>query len=642
MTDLKVGGEFAGKYKLEERIGEGKFKETWKAEDAIMKRTVALKTFQEQNDNIDELIREASNQTKLGKHPNIVQIYDASKDPITGYSFISEEFKEGETLEEISKKGLTEKEIMDILIQLSDGLAYAHKKGIIHRDLKPSNILMKGKTPIITDWGGSSESGIKHIPVDGVHGSILFRSPEALDGSTDPKVDTYALGVLSYWLFTKEFPFTGNSYEEIKDKIINLEPKKLSEYMFSTKISRKFEKIIMRQLSKNPKKRYSAKKLRRKLWLHRNRKKIAAMAAAMTGIAITVTPILSMIGLLGTLNTIGMFKSITLPKTDLKIIYLNSKKLKYTESIHPCRKDSDSNVRITMRNLFPDSMETYIRRGNKIFAVTKKDIYMYSIENIEPKGIRYGETRITETPDQEETNIQLSPNGNFLAYMTGRNLHVIRTDSKFERTVLENIDEYMWNTLQEKITYRKGNTIYITDLQEAPFAEQKARKIVEGIYPKWTDDSSYLFYFIKNENETSICVKECGSPDFITGTKKLSGWKFSVDKSVQEFFLSHNRQVVADKFSLAYFVPKKQQLIVIKGKLDKTIHPAVYPVRNFQDIRQIVFNPDLDGILFSGKLLQEQDYEIFYYHLNPLRKIRLTNNQEDDTNPMFFSYKSPN
>lgn len=641
MTELIAGGKFARKYKLKRRVGEGKFKETWKAKDIIMKRDIALKIIKE-NIALDQLVEEASRQTKIGKHPNVAEIFDAAIDSETGLAYLTEEYIEGVTLKQEITKSVDDTSIIEISRQIANGLQFIHNKKIIHRDLKPENIFLKSDKKrkkvevIISDWGGSTKSGTEHIPIDGIHGSILFRAPEALDGNTDPKVDMFSLGVLMYWMKTGKYPFTGENYEKIKEKLRYMIPERPSKYPEVT-IQPKLEKIIMKLLNKDPRKRYNAKQLKRKLWLYNNRKKIAVI----TGIVMTVTPILSLIGLLGTLHTIGIFKAMTLPKKDLEIMYLNSKRLKHIESIHPCRRQSDCNIRLKKRNLLPDEIESYTRWGNKIFAVTKKDIYMYDVEKINSKGTMYTQNQITKTPDQEETNIQLSPNGNFLAYMIGRNLHTIRIDGRFERTVLENIDEYVWCALKEQITYRKGNTMYITGMREAPFAEQNARKIEDGIHPQWTDDGSYIFYLIKNENETSICVKECGCPDFITGAKKLPGWKMRVDKSVQQFFLTRNCEVLADKFSLAYFSPEQKQITVIKEKLGKSINATRYPMRNFQNIQQIVFSPDMDGILFSGKRVQEQDYEIYYAHLKPAwRLLQLTNNQEDDTDPTLFRYKS--
>lgn len=637
MPAISVGGIFAKKYRLEERLGEGKFKETWKATDLIMNREVALKIFKEQNTSMDRIIHEATLQTKLGKHKNIAEIYDAAVDAETNKAYISEEYISGCTLTKVlEKQGLIEDSmLLKIAKQIAEALDYAHRKRIIHRDLKTDNVFLKTNESgefkiVLTDWGGSAESGSAAEK----HGSILVRPPEAFDGKIDEKTDMYGLGTLLYKLAKGTCPFEGNSYTEIKQKIRNEEPPLLTHQ--NTRIFQSTKGIIMRLLNKDPRKRYTARQLKRKIWWHDNWKKLAVAS----GITLAAAPFLSLVGLFGTLHTIGTLKSITLPKYDLTVTYLNSKRLKYIESPHPLRRNTDCNMKIQMGNLLPDEIESYACWGDRIFAIIKKDIFAYSITSIGSNGTRYSQDRVTETPDQEKTDLQVSTSGNLLAYMIGRDIYVIRVDGKFERKVLENIDEYVWYTFKDQITYRKGNNIYITDTQEAPLAEQNARKIVEGTHPRWTDDGTYLFYLLKNENETSICVKECGHSDLITGTKKIPGWKFPVEKSVQQFFITRNSQVVADKFRLAYFNPEKRQIIVINQKLDKKIQANAYNLPDFQDIQQMAFNPDMDGILFSGKPVQEKDYELFYYNLAPIQLLRLTDNQEDDINPMLFRYKS--
>lgn len=160
MTQLQVGDRFAQKYELEERLGEGTFKETWKATDKIMGRTVALKVFKEQNTSIDRIISEATLQTKLGTHPNIAQVYDAAIDTETGKAYFSEEFIDGDTLKAaLSEWKLTDKinnsKLLQIMAEIVDAIDYAHKNGIVHRDLKPENILLR-KTKIKRSWLGKA------------------------------------------------------------------------------------------------------------------------------------------------------------------------------------------------------------------------------------------------------------------------------------------------------------------------------------------------------------------------------------------------------------------------------------------------------------------------------------------------------
>ncbi len=643
MNQLPVGDVFNRKYKLEERLGEGTSKQAWKATHLLMNRTTALKTLKEDTPLTEKILaEEATNHAKVGKHPHIVDIYDAGRDPETGLFFYAEEFIPGETLKKrIDRKDLSEPELITVITQIADALNHIHKQGVIYRDIKPDNIILQETSSNkkinikLTDFGGSTKPGKKEIPYISADGTILLRAIDTFEKYSDPTVDMYSLGVMLYKLVTDHYPYEGNSLEEIKQKMQTTEPKKPSSYDH-VQISSWLEKTIMSLLNKDPKKRPTAKQLQKSIWWHNHWK----ATAIISGITLASLPFLSLIGLFGTLHTARVLQPPREPQPSLTITYLNSKKIKRMELPDPCQQEPDTKIRIELRELFPDEIDNYTSWGNRIFAITKKDIFVYTIEQIEQKGTRYSTGQITKTPDQEETNIQVSTSGNLVAYMIGRNLHVIRADGEFERKVLEGIDEYTWYTFKDQITYQKEGIIYITDTQEAPLAEQNARKITEGTHPRWTDDGAYLFYLLKNEDGTSICAKECGYSDAITSTKKIPGWKFPVANSVRQFFVSRKTQVTAGEFGLAYFIPEKQQIAVIKQKLGRQSHAKLYPARDFQDIAQIVFNPDLNGIVFSGKKVQEPDYDLFHYNLDSARLIQLIDNQEDDLYPVILSRKS--
>lgn len=653
MNQLQVGDVFAGKYRLEERVGEGKSKVTWKVVHLLMDRPTALKILKEKTQRIEQILaEEATHHAKVGKHKHIVDVYDAGIDSETGLAFYAEEFAEGETLRQRLNRGpLTTKEWFTIIAQLADALDHIHRKGIVYRDIKPENIILakihRSRNLLrlrlreyeelnvkITDFGGSATQGRKEVPTIGADGTVILRSIDTFELKSDPTVDMYALGVMPYKEITRHYPYEGSTPEEIRYKMEHTSPQSPNASIIA--INTTLEKIIMNLLSKDPKKRHTARSLKRKIWWHNNRTKVLLTS----GLLLTAAPVLSLIGLLGTLHTARIFKSITIPQYDLAITCLNSKSIKYIQAPHPIRRDNDCRIKIAMQNLLPDRIETYAHSGNRIFAVTNRDIFMYTLTSITSEGVQYSEAQITETPDREKTNIQVSGSGNLLAYTAGRDLYVIRVDGKFERKILEDIDEYVWYPHKDQITYRKNNMIYLTDTQETPQAEQKAIPIVEGIHPRWTDDGSYLFYLLKNEKEAWIGVKECGYSDAISGLKNIPGWKFPVERSVQQFFISYCPQAEADKFSLAYFVPEKQHIVVIAQKLNEKVTANAYRLSEFKDIREIKFNSDKDGLLLSARTNNENDYEIFYYHLTPQRLLRLTNNQEDDTAPILFSYKS--
>src|SRR5690349_11834073 len=135
--------EKIGKYHIIERVGRGGMGMIYKAHDPMLDRLVALKVISSEVDVTEELrarfFREAQACARLS-HPNIVTVYDMGED--AGRLFIVMEFLEGEELRRLvaQRKALALEDRLSIMVQVCDGLHYAHQKGIVHRDIKPGNI----------------------------------------------------------------------------------------------------------------------------------------------------------------------------------------------------------------------------------------------------------------------------------------------------------------------------------------------------------------------------------------------------------------------------------------------------------------------------------------------------------------------
>ena len=146
-----------GKYRILERIGRGGMGSVYKAHDPVLDRMVALKVVSAETDHTDELrarfFREAQACAKLS-HPNIVTIHDLGE--ADGNLFIVMELLEGDELRQvIAKRSIANLEDkFPLMIQICDGLEFAHDKGIVHRDVKPANIfvLRNGQVKIL-DFG---------------------------------------------------------------------------------------------------------------------------------------------------------------------------------------------------------------------------------------------------------------------------------------------------------------------------------------------------------------------------------------------------------------------------------------------------------------------------------------------------------
>jgi len=261
---LVQGSVFAGKYKILERLGIGGMGVVYKAEDSKLKRTVALKFLSPeltQNERARErFIHEAQAASALD-HPNICTIHEIDETE-EGQMYIAMAFYTGESLKERLAKGpLNLKDTLDIAIQVSKGLAKAHEHDIVHRDIKPANIMMTVDGLVkIVDFGVAKLSGSTRVTRDGTAvGTAAYMSPEQARGEeVDQKTDIWSLGVVLSEIVTGEPPFKGENEQAILYSILNREPHTIKG--LETAVPKELEQIILRALSKDPKKRFASAK----------------------------------------------------------------------------------------------------------------------------------------------------------------------------------------------------------------------------------------------------------------------------------------------------------------------------------------------------------------------------------------------
>lgn len=249
-SNSKIGWEI-GLYKIVSLLGAGGMGEVWLADDAKLKRKIALKLLADvQNkDRLARFKQEAFAVSALN-HPNIITIFDIGESE--GQQFIATEYIEGKTLRQLIQEGdLTVSQAVDIAIQVCAALSTAHSAGIIHRDIKPENIMVRADGIVkVLDFGlaklnpgkEDGEAGrlgdlsFPYMTMPGtVMGTVNYMSPEqARAVPVDEKTDVFSLGIVLYEMLARELPFKGVNEVATLAAILEREPKPLdllSEYL---------------------------------------------------------------------------------------------------------------------------------------------------------------------------------------------------------------------------------------------------------------------------------------------------------------------------------------------------------------------------------------------------------------------------
>jgi len=210
-TALTAGTRVA-QYEVIEKIGSGGMGEVYLAEDTILNRKVALKFLPSHLCRDKECRKRFSREAQVAAaldHPNIAAIYEVGE--FQDRPFYSMQVVEGQSLKDvIAGKDLPVERILEIVIQVCEGLQAAHDKGIIHRDIKPSNILLDDHGRVrIVDFGLASIRGSEQLTKTGsTLGTVGYMSPEQVQGNeVDQRSDLFSLGVVLYELITKRNPF---------------------------------------------------------------------------------------------------------------------------------------------------------------------------------------------------------------------------------------------------------------------------------------------------------------------------------------------------------------------------------------------------------------------------------------------------
>ena len=264
-------------YKILKKLGEGGMGVVYKAEDIKLKRNVALKflsphILKNQEEKI-RFLNEAQTAAAIN-HPHVTTIYEINEHE--DQTYIAMEYVEGQTLKEIisgvgaglasaratARVAPTINEIINIAIQICEGLREAHEKDIIHRDIKSDNIMVTKKGQVkIMDFGlaklrvGANGYSLSITKIGTTMGTAGYMSPEQSMGKeVDFRTDIWSLGIILYEMISGELPFKGDYEQAIIYAILNEKPKPLTELRPETPTE--LWQLIEKSLAKEPDNRF--------------------------------------------------------------------------------------------------------------------------------------------------------------------------------------------------------------------------------------------------------------------------------------------------------------------------------------------------------------------------------------------------
>ena len=257
--EVEIGATFAGRYEIRKLLGDGGMGKVLLAADQMLGgELVAIKLLHGDLSNhpkqSQRFLRELQITRRL-THPNIVRTYDFGR--AGDQLFITMEYVEGTTLKDkLNVAKLSAHEVVDVLIQLCQGLILIHAEGVIHRDIKPGNVIVTPEGVAKLADFGIARTGLSDLTNHNeLVGSAAYLAPEAWAGKpVDGRADIYSLGIMAYELLTGVLPFDAESAPEMMCLHLEASPEPI--VTAAPRTPAWLVKVIERCLAKEPEKRF--------------------------------------------------------------------------------------------------------------------------------------------------------------------------------------------------------------------------------------------------------------------------------------------------------------------------------------------------------------------------------------------------
>ncbi len=254
--DPRVGSTVAGRYVIEEILGEGGMATVYRARHKLVDRPCAVKILSPQftkDLTIKERFRREAKHAQRLAHPNIIEVHDQGETD-DGASFIVMELLEGKSLAEVIAAGkIPLNRGLPIMMQMTRALARAHDFEVIHRDLKPENVfLLKGDFVKLLDFGIARCTQDSRLTGLGeVFGTPQYMAPErGTSIDSGPAADLYSLGIIMFEMVTQLLPFDAPDAPSVLVKHMREPPPRLRQHAPEAPVE--LEALILALMAKDP------------------------------------------------------------------------------------------------------------------------------------------------------------------------------------------------------------------------------------------------------------------------------------------------------------------------------------------------------------------------------------------------------